>query len=255
MRFYWFGRTDVVTLDVLSEKLENAGFHGLLLPYAARYRNFFIDIARHMKKDQSLKYIVAIRPYTISPQFLSNTIKALNEIDDDRVWINFVSGQVAEREKEHGGIIGEVNDSTDPLTRKRYLLNYVKVFNDFYEGYTGKPVVCISGMSEEIFDITEKYGDYNFLAYEPYSKNNYRRISKPRVVSMCPFIRDTQEEIDSLDLTDTPQDIVYTTEENLIGLIKSLKEDGIEDVMFFSHGEEEEMDRIVEFVKKNKNLF
>ena len=253
MRFYWFGRLQVAKIRDYVTNLDEAGFYGLLLPYAVGYGDSFVRAAYSLNPDQKIKYLIAIRPHTLSPQYLAMLCRSMDKLDPGRVQINFVAGQIHENEKWFGGILGDITDDTPALERKKYLIDYVKNFTslDFET-----PVVCVSGMTEEIFSLVEECADYNIIAYDAYRRQGgFRKISKPRIISMCPFIRDTQEEIDSLDLTDTPQDIVYTTEENLIALIKSLKEDGIEDVMFFSHGEEEEMDRIVEFVKKNKDLF
>lgn len=252
MRFYWFGRTHMSDFKGLIDKLEDAGFYGTLLPYVVGMPDQFIKIANTISKNQKIKYIVAIRPYTISPQYLTAMCKSMDHIQPDRVMINFVAGQVDSYELAFGGIIGDITDQTPPLERKKYLLEYVKTFwnLNFASIKAKRPKVFISGMSQEIFDIVEEYADYNIVAYEAYKRHGgFKEISKPRVVSICPVIFNTEEDILDFDIKDAPQDMIPVTREGLVQIIKDLEKDGINDIMFFSHGDELQRDRIIEFVR------
>jgi HAD superfamily hydrolase (TIGR01662 family) len=51
-----------------------------------------VGMFRRAEKEQKLKYLVAVRPYTISAQYLVSIIKSLDSIQEDRVRINFVPG-------------------------------------------------------------------------------------------------------------------------------------------------------------------
>jgi hypothetical protein len=256
MNFYWFGRTKDNNLSEMSAELEDVGFDGILLPYAVDVGDYFIQVATSIKNDQKLKYIIAIRPYTISPQHLAMIIKSLNVVASDRLWINFVSGQILDDEKEIGGIIGEINDKSLPEDRRKYLQEYVPVFYDLCKKLNIASTICISGMGPDTFSLVEKYGDYNFVAYQAYVNNGpFKKISKPRVVSMFPLIR-TQDEVDRIKESNTvPSDIFVTTENNLVEKIKMLSHNGIHDVMFYCYGSEEDRSSIINFVKNNKDIF
>ncbi len=257
MNFYWFGRPKENELLLLSKELEDANFFGMLLPYEVNLGDYFVKIANSIKKDQKIKYVVAIRPYTISPQYLVSIIKSLNSIDPERVWVNFVSGQILDKEKLTGGIFGEITDTSSIDKRRDYLKEYVPVFKRICNQNNVKTKICISGTDDSIFSLTERFGDYNFAAAESYFKNGkFKDLSKPRVLSMCPFIRKTEEEVEELknNKNFTP-DITLTTENNLINIIKKMKDDGINDVMFYDYGIIEERKRIIDFVKNNKHIF
>lgn len=253
MNFYWFGRTENNNLAQMSKDLEDAGFDGILLPYAVDVGDYFIQVATSIKEDQKLKYIIAIRPYTISPQHLAMIIKSLNVVASDRLWINFVSGQILDDEKEIGGIIGHINDKSLPEDRRKYLQEYVPVFHDLCKKLNIDATICISGMGPDTFSLVEKYGDYNFVAYQAYANSGpFKNISKPRVVSMFPLIRDEDEVANLKNDNSLPSDIFLTTEQGLLETIDKLKINGISDVMFYCYGSEKDKSNIIKFVKNNK---
>lgn len=230
MNFYWFGRTTENDFKELSDQLEEAGFYGTLLPYVVGIGDYFVKISRYLTVGEKLKYIVAIRPYTISPQYIKMIIKSINQIDRGRVEINFVSGVIDEYEKDFNGIYGEINDSSSFKERKKYLLDYLKVWNDMQ---ATKPYVYVSGMTEEIWDAVEKYADANMFAYEHIlKKNKTREINKKRVISVCiKNIEDVQKSIDE---------------------VKAL---GYEDIMFYVEGPNDELrSKIINFVKEYNGL-
>ena len=68
MKVYWFGRHLDKDLGYMSDLLEDSGFYGWLLPYAPGLPDPFTRIARSLNTDKKLKYLVAVKPYTISPQ-------------------------------------------------------------------------------------------------------------------------------------------------------------------------------------------
>lgn len=257
MNFYWFGRTKDNNLSEISQELEDAGFSGILLPYAVDVGDYFVQVARSINSQQQLKYIIAIRPYTISPQHLAMIIKSLNSIESDRVWINFVSGQILDEEKVVGGIIGETNDLSSQDERRKYLESYVPIFFNLCKQLNIKTQICISGMGEDIASLVEEYGDYNFAAYQAYSESGgLKKISKPRVLSMFPLIEDDEETYKKIkDSKQLMPDVKLTNTEELIDIINTLRLDGIDSIMFYCYGPEKYRLNIINFIINNKHLF
>jgi hypothetical protein len=259
MNFYWFGRPN--NISKISLELEESGFKGVLLPYASDIGDYTVQVARAMNVNQKLKYIIAIRPYTISPQHLATTIKSLNSIDSDRIWINFVVGQILDEEKNIGGIIGKPNDLSSQDERRNYLLDYIPIFFKTCKNLEIKTTICISGIGEEATRLVEEYGDYSFLAHTaydtPYAKSGgLIKISKPRVLSMFPLIEDDPEVFNEIKSSDKLNpDIMLTTTQDLIDLIKNIKSDGVNDLMFYCYWSEDYRVKIINFVKQNKHLF
>lgn len=257
MNFYWFGRTKNNNLSEISSELEEYGFDGILLPYGSNVPDHFVQISRSLRHDQKLIYIVAVRPYTISPQNLALIVKSLNNICPERVWINFVSGQMPEGEKDIGGIIGEINDLTNLYERREYLKSYVPLFIDICKKLNVKTKICISGKGDDMNSLVESYGDYSFAAYQSHVEvAKYKQISKPRVLSMFPLIEDNEEKFNKLkNSKELGSDIKLTTTEELKEIINELKLDGIQSLMFYCYWPEEYRIKIINFVKENKHLF
>lgn len=249
-------------LNVISKELDDAGFYAMLVPYGVGENNHFIEAANAMDLNQKLKYIVGVRPHTVSPQYLAMIIKSLNDIQPDRVWINFVAGFIREDEVESGGTMFPEEFERSFKDRKEYMSKYIPIFNDFCKSKAIQTKLCMTGMSEEVFSLVEQHADYNVIAFEPYTRlKGFRDISKPRIMSICPVIEDDEEYLLYLQSLDNiPQDIMFTTTEDLMLKINDLKTKGFNDIMLFTHGKnnsdhDHEKYKLIEFVKKYKKIY
>lgn len=262
MNFYFFDQMSTTSLSVISKELDDAGFYAMLVPYGVGEHNHFIRTARALDPNQKLKYIVGVRPHTVSPQYLAMIIKSLNDIEPDRVWINFVAGFIREDEVDSGGTMFPEEFERSFKDRKVYMSKYIPIFNKFCEDKNIKTTLCMTGMSEEVFSLVEQHADYNITAFEPYTRlGGFRDITKPRIMSMCPVIEDDEEYLLYLkSLNNIPQDIMFTTTEELIATINKLKETGINDIILFTHGNNDydhdhEKYKIINFVKEYKKIY
>ena len=259
MNFYYFDQVASTSLTVISKELDDAGFYGMLVPYSVGENNHFIETARALDTQQKLKYIIGVRPHTISPQYLAMMIKSINDIDPDRVWINFVAGFIREDELASGGTMFSEDFERSFQDRKEYMAKYIPIFNSFCKDKRIDTKICMTGMTEEVFSLVEKYADYNITAFEPYKRaNGFKEIIKPRIISLCPIIEDNEENLTILkNQKNLPQDAILTTNSELMDLVSNLKEKGIEDIILFSHGtnhKEHDIEKykIINFVKNYK---
>lgn len=161
MNIYWFGRHTDKDLGYVSDLLEDSGFYGWLLPYAVGVPDPFTRVARSLKTEQKLKYLVAVRPYTVSPQYLLAISKSLDLIQEDRVRINFVPG-LTDGEEAFGGILSDVNDASSFEDRKKYFCSYIEQFKNLK---VKKPYTYVSGISDSICPDMSKFGDANIVNY------------------------------------------------------------------------------------------
>jgi hypothetical protein len=262
MNFYFFDQFCDQPKKRISKELDDAGFYGLLVPYAVGFENQFIETTRALDTEQKIKYIIGVRPHTVSPQYLAMIIKSINDIDPDRVWVNFVAGFIREDELQSGGTMFPEDFEKSFKDRKEYMAKYLPIFNSFCEDKRIKVKISITGMSEEVFSLVEEHADYNITAFEPYTRlNGFRNISKPRIMSICPVIEDDEEYLLYLKgLNNIPQDIMFTTTEDLTLTINNLKETGINDIILFTHGytsadHRREQSKIVNFVKEYNKIY
>jgi hypothetical protein len=211
MNVYWFGRHTDKDLGYISDLLEDSGFYGWLLPYAVGVPDPFTRIARSLKTNQKLKYLVAVRPYTISPQYLLAISKSLDLIQEDRVRINFVPG-LTDGEESFGGVFSDVNDSTSFEDRKKFFCSYLEKFKDWD---VKKPYTYVSGMKDSICPNMDSLADANIV--------NYGRLVSG-----------------TLDTSDKTKILIFLVRdiESFRTIVKHIKENGYNNIMIHVNGDE-----------------
>jgi hypothetical protein len=179
MNIYWFGRHLDKDFSYMSDLLEDSGFYGWLLPYAPGLTDPFVRIARSLNTDQKLKYLVAVRPYTISPQYLLAITRGLDLIQEDRVRVNFVPGLFKPVDASFGGILGPINDSSSLEDRKKYFCTYIKEFRNM-KGK--KPYTYLSDIITDICPNMLDFGDANIVSYAMLVEGKLEGYSKDTII-------------------------------------------------------------------------
>jgi hypothetical protein len=107
MEFYYFGGVMGNTNSLKTpSKLEAHNFSGVMFTHDIPEGDMFVKTAVDINPDEKIKYLVAIRPYTISPQYLSMINRSMDNIDRDRLQINLISGYIKDHEDCVGGVVG-----------------------------------------------------------------------------------------------------------------------------------------------------
>jgi hypothetical protein len=263
--------------------LEDSHFSGVMFTYDSTQGDMFIRIAKDIKKQEKIKYLVAIRPYSISPQYLCMVNQSMNEIDSDRLQINLISAYIKDHEVSVGGILGEVNDSSNRIERSNYMIEYVNCLNtmpgnlnkdnllDFYVSTTNDYVfnLCKNNKNKIILP----YRDYKNGAWTIITENGGQSLSNISfdlsgvevMLALTPIIRETQQELDSLtDYALRPvwkkgekpaqvTDIGYFTYEQFNDLVVELEKNGIRQILMNSYPLSER-EILVNFIKKYSEL-
>jgi hypothetical protein len=218
----------------LIRQLEKIGIDGVLYTYHAYQTNPFVTIPKNLPHTK-IKHMVAVRPYTISPQLLSQIGMTFDYLYDSSVLqINLISGWIKEDEKNAGGIIGLVNDDSGKVERSKYLIEYI----DALENLERKNLdYYVSVTNQFTFDAAAKYDSKMIIDYDHFEKNKYD-IKDKKIMIM---------------LSHTKNDGSAVPHEELLSSMKKLEEKGIKEVIF-PGGEQNVMDHIIEFIKKYKEL-
>lgn len=278
MKFYYFGGNfnegEITTL-------EQSHFDGVMFVYDSVLGDVFTKIARDIRQNEKIKYLVAIRPYTISPQYLCMINKSIGSIMPNRLQINLISGYIKDHEKDFGGILGSVNDSSDRIERSNYLIDYVNMLNTM-PGNKTKPFLDFytSTTNEYVFNATAEYDNKIILPYRDY-KNRYWTViegdrgedigssfninNRKIMLAITPIIRKTQQELDkSEEYAKRPvwknnekqgrvTDIEYFTYEEFHSFIQELKAQGINEILMNGH-KQEERKILISFIKEYREL-
>jgi len=279
MKIYYFGGS-------LEEKnqmsiLENLGFQGVLFTYVPHQGDIFTKMAYEINKTKKIKYMVAIRPHAISPQYLCMVHNSMNKIAPNRLQINLIAGHIKPDEVDFGGIVGEVNDRSSIPSRVNYLIDYLDVLSSM----KNVPDYYVSSTNPYAYNAASKHNNKIILPYQNYNSGYFLDKSvegqtKPGekfditgrkiMIAISPIIRKTQEEIDKefpkdilihtfdgkkyLDRQRFTIDTEYFTYDEFCNFIKKLESEGIDEILCnnYSPSERKNMIKFLsEYIKNN----
>lgn len=278
MKFYYFGgnfRQGEIT------RLEQHHFDGVMFVYDAVLGDVFTKIARDIRMNEKIKYLVAIRPYAISPQYLCMINKSINSIMPNRLQVNLISGYIKDHESSFGGILGDINDTSNRIDRSNYLIDYVNTLNTMPGNKKGTPLdFYTSTTNEYVFNATAEFNNKIILPYRDYKNGYWTLINGPYgqdvgnkfdvtgrkiMLAITPIIRKTEEDFDKTDeYAKRPgwknneergkiTDIEYFTYKEFDSFIKNLESQGITEILMNGH-QEKEREHLISFIKEYREL-
>jgi len=250
MDFYMFANEDLI------DELIDSKFKGILFVYNAEAKDYFSIVARKSKKEEDFVYIVAVRPYVISPQYISMIFRSFNYMGLNNLRLNLISGYIKDNEKDFGGILGSVNDQSSSIDKSKYLIEYIKVLQNLNKELEKKILpnidYYVSTTNSFVFDAAEK--DKMILNYYHYIEDINRYKNKNIMVVLGPILRETEEELriaeEEYALTKN-DNTIFCKEQELNEIINNLSECGVKEILFGGWPEQENS-KIINFVKKYK---
>ena len=260
MKYYFFGGS--MDPGVFKENL-NDGFDGIMFTYDLKQSDIFTYLASQNNKNLKVKCLVAIRPYTISPQYLYMINKSMHKIMPNTLQINFIQGYTKEYEKDFGGIVGKVNDMSDSIDKSDYLINYLDVLDAMQKNEKNQYPLdfYVSTSNKHVMETVQKYNNKIILPYKKYKTKYWVREKKPTgqvvykdpidlkdtkvMLAITPILRKKKEDFEDLpkDYVDRPvwregerakqpvSDAVYFTYEEFIIFLDELEKEGINEVL------------------------
>ena len=244
MELYWFERDKKLNSDLIKRatELESFGFDGVMYPYSPGMGDFFTKVSRMIDVESNFKYIVAIRPYAISPQYLSMLCSSINDISKNRIMLNFLTGYINQGEKEVGGILSEVNDNSSNIERSNYMLDYAKEFERVINNFYFSPVdFFISTTNKNVFD---KCAENEFPVLIPhfrYKEEWFRDVGQKIILMIAPVIGSEDSikdwQCDNSDECRHPKDsncasVDFFTKDSLFAFLDECKTRGIYGILF-----------------------
>lgn len=277
MKFYYFGghMRDRKSVGVPSS-LEENNFSGVMFTHDIPEGDMLVRMARELNDNEKIKYLIAIRPYTISPQYLSMINKSMSEISKDRLQINFISGYTKDYEASVGGIVGDVNDNSSSRDKSNYMIEFIKTLNEMQKDETNKIDFYVSTTNEYVFDVVKRYNNKIILPYGKYkrgtwtdhninkdpSENDTFDISNTEVmIALTPIIRENEKELELLsnyalrpvwkkgEIPKVVGDVEYFTYETFDDFVKTLEAEGINHLLI-NAVPPQEAEVIIPFIKR-----
>ena len=283
MKFYYFGGVfDVENQDNLetASALERNNFDGVMFTYDSTQGDMFVRTAREIEVGKKIKYLIAIRPYTISPQYLQTIHDSMNDIDSDRLQLNFISGYIKDHEKDIEGLVGKLVDSSDSISKSNYMISFIESLNNMKINKTPLDFY-ISTTNSYVFEEAKKYNNKVILPYHIWKRRFWSDVYKNSqgkgksldtegveiMMSVTPIIRETEEELKSLtnyamrpiwkkgEVSRVLDDVEYFTYESFHEFVNMVEEKGINGLLINAVPREEHaviIPFIKQYVEENK---
>ena len=286
MKFYYFGGVMGDPKNIKSpSNLNSHHFSGVMFTHDIPEGDMFVKAAKDISLNENIKYLVAIRPYTISPQYLFMINKSMDRIDRNRLQINLISGYIKDHEKGVGGIVGDITDESSSLDRSNYMIEFLKVLSEMDQdkespGYwkdleqPNKLDVYVSTTNSYVFEAAKKYGYKIILPYHIYARGSWADTLKDSsieipleldemeiMLAITPIIRKTEEELSLLtnyairpiwqkgEIPMVVLDAVYFTYDQFDDFVNTLEKRGIKHLLI-NAVPSEEVNVIVPFIKQ-----
>jgi hypothetical protein len=194
----WRGRPlNSKSLRDLSAELENYGYHSVLLPFHSESSDYLIKSAAALIPGNKLKYMIALRPYHISPQFCAMVTEGYNQIDPDRLIFNWIAGNFDERKDEgpQFDVLGNTEEIDTMIKRTTFLRNFIKQYNSF-SVLTKKPEMIFSGFSDYTIETAKMYNGTSLCMIDDY-RNNLNKFKEIEKIMICvnPIILESNDEV------------------------------------------------------------
>lgn len=253
--------------DVINE-LNDAGYYSSLFTVHSKASDYVPKLAYSFDLNHKIKYMIAFRPYLLSPQYFKMLIKGFDEIQQDRVLVNLVHGQIGDYENFDG--IMDLNDNLfDSNNRRKYLERFVETLNKahLYGGFK-MPECLVAGGSPDAIQMAARLGFHSANGYDSFIEggyNNYSNLNFEKIfIQVSLLIRDTDEEANEARNVFVPEpirniNIICGSPETVLNKLKELQNLGATDILVSNsfEGGRKERQIIHDFVSeqiKNGNL-
>lgn len=255
MRIHWMENEHRGVLspkEIASRSVQwnDSGYSSVLLTFNSSSPDNWIKAAAACHPGQKLKYMIALRPYHLSPQYCAMMVEAFNLIDPGRLILNFVAGDVQNRPEE--GAQQDVFGNSEKLKtiddRKKFLRLFVQELISS-NVITTKPELVFSGFSEYTVETAYINNGILLAMYDDYLRNIelFSKVNQ-RMVAVQAFVRDTDAEASEITkIINRERELDYTiygSKETIKSKLLLMKSQGITDVLIHSHFHDNELDKI-----------
>lgn len=213
-------------------EMEDAGITGNLCTYESWEPDYFTRIARDIDVHKKIKYMVAIRPHVLSPEYLIKITKSIKEISKvDRLQINLVSGHINFEDHEIDRTLGTITNKSTRQERSNYLIEYINLLNKLPQ--EENPDYYVSITNDFVFRTALRHNNKMIIPYPIYIENKYDLDYSKVMIYLTPVLRKTQKELESLSgyNLEKTTDKMFTYEA-MTNLVNKLKYQGIQQIMF-----------------------
>lgn len=258
MKFHFFAND----LGLINEKKfsdmvsywNDCGYESFLQVYNTNLPDPFILSARTLNKNEKIKFMIALRTISLSPEYCARQVSAFNNIQPNRLILNFLHGHLTPGEHFHGII-----DPTSITKQREKIIqhseNFLKILGSQDLYVDSRTESIISGSSRATFMIAKKYADTLATDYQSLERVlSYGPLNKKLMVTFDVVILNNKSECDEYSQLHRERlwNVLVKTEEGLLQELHNMAELGVTDFLFSCHPPDTNKNRVHDFVKKNQ---
>lgn len=197
LKFHFMHQYEHPTEEDMKENsfiFQDVGYESVLYPFTTYSPDNWFKIIRTLNTAHSFKYMVALRPFHISPEYCAMLVESMNEIQPNRLILNLLSGQDTPNQDKHQTFYNNSLLIESKQSRREYVRTYIKelLSNNLI---SVKPKFVISGYSEYAISTAQMH-DQTILSMLTEYKSMKDRFAhnKQKMVAINLLIRNTAEE-------------------------------------------------------------
>lgn len=243
----------VSEIKALSDTLEKNNYYSLLLTYHSKTRDMLIKSFGAASNNQKLKYMLAVRTYAISPEYMSMICKAYNEEFPNKLILNVVSGDIHSEENSVKDLILISENLNTPKKRLPYTRAWMQKFKELSTEYY--PEIFMAGHSDDTRAMANEFDATHISMLDmqnKYMKKYNRIVNKKQMVSLSIVIRDSVEEaVDFIKKNATGGGLewtIYGSKDQVAEQIKSLESQGITDIIISKINNDDKIDLVHQLI-------
>ena len=243
-------------LKQLSTIINDCFYKSMLTTYYSSRSDFWIKCANIINLEHKFKYMLAIRPYAITPEYFIMMYRAFNEIQKNRIMFNIVSGDIKDSESCIDNMIINQNQFDTSQKRVQYTYDWLNKVRQIL-GEKNMPEIVMSGTSEKTLLNASKISDYTLCMLDSFLDNPKKfKVTKRSMVCAAIVIADTNKQaeniVDNIEQKHQKKWTIFGTEEKVINKILELKSFGVTDLLIRRHLNDPNYESVHNLVKKFK---
>jgi hypothetical protein len=189
----------------MARDLQRAKAYSVLLTYSASSEDYVTFLPSMIRVSKHLKFMMAFRAYTISPEYAIRFFNTMKKHHGDRVTFNLVAGKMLEDEQKEVIDMYNFDESLINTVEKRIELADKWADKFFNKMGDQAPISYTISNSPLTIDLANKWTDYA-IVHESRLEESVNELKNTKIVLIIdPLIRETKEELD--------QDIAYHYQE------------------------------------------
>ena len=203
MKFHWMHRFDFGNrereLVYMAKTLEKSKAYSVLLTYSFGSPDFVPFLPSMIKSTKTLKFMLALRSYTLSPEYAIRIFETMKNSYGSRLTFNLVAGKMVDHEEKEAIEMYNFDKSLINTVGKRIELadKWADKFFGFYTKRNLKPPISYTiGNSPITLELGNKWTDYTIIHDGMVERSINKAKNTKLVLTIDPLIRQTKEDLD-----------------------------------------------------------